>query len=260
MSSTCTFFSGRVVLVSGGGGGIGRCVSQALASEGARVMVADINLEAAQATVQCLPGDALHQAIKVDVGSSGSVKALFEVIEETCQQPATIVVNCAAIPAVLRPLVSMDEEHLDDVMRINLKGTFLVTQAAARAMIAGKVNNCAIVNMASMVAKEICPNMSVYSAAKAGVVALTRVAATELAVHGIRVNAVLPEVVDTPMIAHEFSTEEIAGIVANQPLGRLCRPEEVAETVKFLCGPGSSCTSGVAVDVTYCFYKNSGRK
>ncbi|KAG0417397.1 hypothetical protein HPB47_005639 [Ixodes persulcatus] len=66
-------------------------------------------------------GDARHQAIKVDVGSSGSVKALFEVIEETCQQPATIVVNCAAIGAVLRPLLSTDEEHLDNVMRINLK-------------------------------------------------------------------------------------------------------------------------------------------
>ncbi|KAG0417398.1 hypothetical protein HPB47_005640 [Ixodes persulcatus] len=139
-------------------------------------------------------------------------------------------------------------------------GTFLVTQGASRAMIAGNVTDCAIVNMASMVAKEICPNMSVYSAAKAGVVALTRAAATELAVHGIRVNVVLPEVVDTPMVAQEFSAEEIARFAANHPLGRLCRPEEVAETVKFLCGPGSSCTSGVAVDVTYCFYKNSGRK
>ncbi|KAG0417400.1 hypothetical protein HPB47_005642 [Ixodes persulcatus] len=255
MTSPCTFFYGKLVLVTGGGGGIGRCVSQALASEGARLMVADISLEAAEATLQCLPGDAGHHAIRVDVGSSESVNAMFEDIKETCQQPATIVVHCAGVGPALCPLVSLEEESLDKGMCINLKGTFLVTQAAARAMIAGKATECAIVNLASMAAKAFVPGTSVYSAAKAGVVALTQVAAAELAAHGIRVNAVLPEVVDTPMADREYTAQQLASMVARQPLGRLCRPEEVAETVKFLCGPGSSCTSGVCVDVTYCFYK-----
>ncbi|CAN7996412.1 unnamed protein product [Ixodes hexagonus] len=120
-------------------------------------------------------------------------------------------------------------------------------------MIAGKAAGGAIVNLASMLAKEGCPRFGVYSATKTGVVALTKVVAKELAIHDIRVNVVLPELVDTPMVAGAFSAETIASIVANHPHRRLCRPEEVARTVMFLCGPGCSSTSGVAVDVAYCF-------
>ncbi|CAN7996410.1 unnamed protein product [Ixodes hexagonus] len=116
-------------------------------------------------------------------------------------------------------------------------------------MIAGKGTDCAIVNVASVVAKQICPGLSAYSACKAGVVALTQVAAKELAVHGVRVNVVLPGLVDTPMAHEAFGAEPLARFVADHPMRRLCRPEEVAQTVKFLCGPDSSYTSGVTVDV-----------
>ncbi|CAN7942781.1 unnamed protein product [Ixodes hexagonus] len=245
-----SFFEGRLALVTGGGSGIGRSVCQALAKEGTRVIVADINLNEAAATVASLPGTD-HDALEVDVGDSKSVCTLFENISKSCSRPASIVVNCAGIAIDPTPLVDLSEESFDDVIRVNLKGTFLVTQAAARAMTAGNVRDGSIVNIASFIAKRCDPGWSAYAASKAGVVTLTKVAAKELASQGIRVNSVLPTATDTPMLRQELEdpvlrekTEETV------PLKRLCRPEEVAEVIMFLCGPGSSFMTGSAVDIS----------
>ncbi|KAG0420754.1 hypothetical protein HPB47_003309 [Ixodes persulcatus] len=224
---TSNFFQGRLVLVTGGGSGIGRCVCHALAKEGSRVIVADIDLNAAETTLGSLPEH---------------LQAVF--------QNASIVINSAGMGMKTTDLVDLAEKYFDDIVRVNIKGTFLVNQAAARAMTAGSVRDGAIVNIASLEATQCSPGWSAYAAAKAGVVALTKVAAKELASLGIRVNCVLPTVTDTPMSAPGKHTEERKKLLASIPLKRPCRPEEVTEVILFLCGPGSSFMSGAAVDIS----------
>ncbi|CAN8021013.1 unnamed protein product, partial [Ixodes persulcatus] len=186
------------------------------------------------------------------VGCSQSVKALFETVARECAVPLSIVVNCAGIIGERRHLTDTPEDDFDDVVRVNLKGTFFVTQAAAKAMTTGNIRNGCIVNVASIAAKLWKPRRTVYSATKAAVVALTKVAAKELASQGIRVNVVLPNTIDTPLLAPSFreNPDEKAGIAATIPLGRIGRPEEVAEVIKFLCGKGSSFMTGAAVDIS----------
>ncbi|CAN7945606.1 unnamed protein product, partial [Ixodes hexagonus] len=245
-----SFFEGRLALVTGGGSGIGRSVCQALAKEGTRVIVADINLNGAAATVASLPGTD-HEALEVDVGESKSVSTLFENISKLCSRPASIVVNCAGILIAPTPLVGLSEQSFDDIMRVNLKGTFLVTQAAALAMTAGNVRDGSIVNISSIIAKLCYPDRSAYVASKAGVLTLTKVAAKELASHGIRVNSVLPSTTDTPMLGQKSQDPmRREKTELKVPLKRLCRPEEVAEVIMFLCGPGSSFMTGSAVDIS----------
>ncbi|KAM7298490.1 estradiol 17-beta-dehydrogenase 8-like [Ixodes scapularis] len=250
MSASAETSSIRLALVTGGGSGIGKSVCHALASEGSCVLVADINLDAATATATSLPGIHQHRAFKVDVGCSTSVNSLFESVRSTCGRAPNIVVHCAGIPSLANPLVHTSEEDFDRTIRINLKGTFLMTQAAGRAMIAERVTDGAIVNMSSMMAKIIHKRGSAYSTSKAGVVALTKVAAKELASHGIRVNAVQPSIVETPMVlSNSNAAERLAQAATNIPLGRPGLPEDVANVVKFLCGSGSSFMTGSVVDV-----------
>ncbi|KAG0440280.1 hypothetical protein HPB47_016346 [Ixodes persulcatus] len=117
-------------------------------------------------------------------------------------------------------------------------------------MTAGSVRDGTIVNIASLTATKCDPGWSAYAASKAGVVALTKVAAKELASHGIRVNSVLPTFTDTPMHAGEKQAKEIPKTVASIPLKRACRPEEVAEVILFLCCPKSSFMTGAAVEIS----------
>ncbi|XP_029831559.2 estradiol 17-beta-dehydrogenase 8 [Ixodes scapularis] len=250
MTESSKPFSGRVAVVTGGGSGIGRCVCRMLATGGASVVVADINLDSARDTVRTLPGPSQHQAFKLDVGCSESVKLLFELIESTCPAPASLVVNCAGINIPSTQLMDISEESFDDIIRINLKGTFLITRAAARAMVSGNVQHGTIVSISSMLTEVTRAGRSAYSASKAGVEALTKVVAKELASRGIRVNTVLPAFLDTPMGRTGHNCEEIENILAGIPMGRLCRPEEVAEVVVFLCLPENSFMTGAAVSVS----------
>lgn len=252
MMSPSLPFAGRTAVVTGGGSGIGRCTCNLFASEGARVIVADIDLEAARSTAQSLPGHSVHLAVQVDVGCSQSVKALFKVVTREYGVSPSIVVNCAGILGAGRYLTDTPEDDFDDVVRVNLKGTFLVTQAAAQAMTSGNIRDGCIVNVASIAAKLGIPGRTAYCATKAGVVAMTKVVAKELAAQGIRVNVVLPDTIDTPLMAPGFreNTNRRAQAEARIPLGRLGRPEEVAEVIKFLCGKGSSFMSGAAVDIS----------
>ncbi|KAK8774493.1 hypothetical protein V5799_010979 [Amblyomma americanum] len=202
---------------------------------------------------QSFAGEAKHCAMHVDVGDSSSVEKLFHDINAVFSQPLSIVVNCAGI---LRraPLVECTEELFDDVIRVNLKGTFAVTRAASREMLrSGKKlpeGGAAIVNVASIAARRCTRASAAYAASKAGVVALTKSAAQELAAHGIRCNTVLPGWADTAMTT-AIPNEIRAMAISETPLKRTAKPQEIAEAIKFLCSPtASSYITGAALEVT----------
>lgn len=234
--------SGRLALVTGGTSGIGEAVCRSLAAQGAIVVAAARRVEAAQKVAQSLQGDGKHCAMHVDVGDSSSVDALFENIRTTFPQPLSIVVNSAGI-CELSPIVDCTEEQFDRIIRINLKGAFAVTRAASREMLryGEKLpeGGCAIVNMTSTSVMLGSVDHGAYAASKAGVEALTKSAAKELAAHGIRCNTVLPGYVDTPLTA-AFGEGRRASAISKTPLRRAAKPEEIADAVVFLCSPGSS--------------------
>lgn len=173
---------------------------------------------------------------------------LFADIKETESLPSSIVVNCAGMTK-RSTLVDTTVEDFDKVISVNLKGTFLVTRAAARAMIAGGVKDGVIVNVASILGKTGLSGLVAYTASKGGVVALTKSAAQELAQYGIRCNAVLPSLTRTPMSA-TLPDETKEACIAQTPLGRVCQPEEVSEAIVFLCSQKSSFVTGVGLEVT----------
>lgn len=245
--------SGRLALVTGGASGIGEAICRALADEGATVVVADKQLEAATKVAESLSGDAKHQAQYVDVGDSSSVEQLFSGMSSTSALPLGIVVNSAGI-YVPAPLVDCSDETFDEIIKVNLRGTFLVTRAAARQIMrSGNLlaqGGASIVNIASIAGKTGWPRGTAYCAAKAGVVALTKSAAQELAAHDIRCNALLPGLVATPMTA-PLPGESKDVVRSLTPLKRSAQPREIAEAVKFLCSPtASSFVTGAAMEVT----------
>ncbi|KAL1430986.1 hypothetical protein MTO96_014403 [Rhipicephalus appendiculatus] len=217
--------AGRLALVTGGGSGIGRAVCKALSNEGARVVAADINKEGAATTVSDLPGSHEHRALQVDVGSSESVSSMFAEIKKAYSAPVSIVVNCAGIVRDTF-LMDMTEQAFDEVMKINLKGTYLVTQAAAREMVSSSVPNGAIVSWVSR-----------------------RQLPLELAKHNIRCNAIMPGFIETPMVA-SVPEKVLVKIKERIPMGRFGKPEELADAVLFLCSPASSYVTGSVLEVT----------
>ncbi|KAH7944818.1 hypothetical protein HPB49_000759 [Dermacentor silvarum] len=245
--------TGRLALVTGGASGIGEAVCHTLADDGATVVVADKQLEVARKVAASLPGGVQHQAEYVDVGDSSSVEQLFGNIRSTSPLPLSIVVNCAGILGQAL-LVDCTDEFFDEVIRVHLRGAFLVTRAASREMIrtgtALPEGGAAIVNISSLAAKTGSRACSAYAAAKAGVVSLTKSAAQELAAHGIRCNAVLPGWTETPMTA-SLREELKSAFCSLVPLKRTAQPREIAEAVKFLGSPASSSyVTGAALEIT----------
>uniref|UniRef100_A0A224YTR7 (3R)-3-hydroxyacyl-CoA dehydrogenase n=1 Tax=Rhipicephalus zambeziensis TaxID=60191 RepID=A0A224YTR7_9ACAR len=248
---TISKLKNRTALVTGAGSGIGRCVCEALAADGARVVAADCNLDSAVQTVLRLPGGtARHHACHVDVTSKASVTTLFDRLR-TCQDlpPVSIVVCCAGVSRSGR-VVDLKLEVFDQMIDVNLKGTFLTVQAAVSEMLARGVEQGSVVTVSSIVAQTGLRYHGAYAASKAAVVAFTKTAALELAPHGIRCNVVLPGIVDTAMTAN-VSEKDRANVSARTPLGRLGRPEEIARTIRFLCDEvDSSFITGASFEVT----------
>ncbi|CAN7940936.1 unnamed protein product, partial [Ixodes hexagonus] len=187
-----------------------------------------------------------HRFIYVDVRDSTLVKYLFECLVE---YNISIVVNSAGILHHMTPVFRLNESVFDDVISTNLKGTFLVTQAAVRHMLSRNITGAAIVNIASILGKGGFPGLGAYTASKGGVIALTKSVALELATRGIRVNAILPGLTDTPMIT-KYSNETInARLAAMIPMQRIAKPIEISEMIVFMCSPKTSYMTGAAIDV-----------
>ncbi|XP_022211759.1 estradiol 17-beta-dehydrogenase 8 [Drosophila obscura] len=239
--------AGKVALVTGAGSGIGRATCRLLARDGAQVIAADRNLESARETAKEL-GAERAAALEVDVSSATSVRgAVAEALLKFKQAPS-IVVNSAGITRD-GYLLKMPERDFDDVYSVNLKGTYLVTQHFAKAMIEQQLRGGSIVNLSSIVARMNNVGQANYAATKAGVISFTEVASKEFGKFGIRVNCVLPGYIDTPMVAvvPEAVKQQV---VQRCPLGRLGRPEEIAEVIAFLASQKAAYVNGAAIEVT----------
>mgnify|MGYP001400410265 CR=1 FL=1 len=228
----------RNCVVIGGASGIGWATAQAFAARGDRVTVADRNADGARTRAAEL-GDP-NTGLPVDVTDEASVQRLFE-----ATGPVDAVVNCAGF-SNLGHIVDMPVEQFRAVVDVCLTGAFIVTKHAGRALRGGG----ALVSISSLNARQAAAGMSAYCAAKAGLSMFTQVAALELAPRGIRVNAVAPGFVHTPL------TDPAAAIpgvveeyVENTPLGRAGTPQDVAAAVLFLCDPANSWLTGEVLDL-----------
>ena len=229
----------RRAVVVGGGSGIGAACAVRLASDGYAVVVADRDLGAAESVAARLAGDG-HVARAVEVTDETSVAALFEGLDVV-----HAVVNSAGT-STLGEVKDLPVDQFRAVVDVNLVGGFLVLQQAARHLVRGG----AVVSLTSLNARQPGGGMSAYCSAKAGLAMLTEVAALELGPAGIRVNAVSPGLVVTPLTAPAM---DIPGVkddyVANTPLGRPGTPEEVAAAVSWLCSEESSWMTGEVMDL-----------
>uniref|UniRef100_A0A672YS97 (3R)-3-hydroxyacyl-CoA dehydrogenase n=1 Tax=Sphaeramia orbicularis TaxID=375764 RepID=A0A672YS97_9TELE len=234
-----------------GGSGIGRAVCQRFASEGASVVVADISPDSASETLEKLQTDHRgqgHMAAEVDVASKESVKRLITNVQSLYFQPPSVCVNAAGITQD-DFLLNMDEDQFDRVIQINLKGSFLVTQAVAQALVACGAPKGSVITVGSIVGKVGNIGQANYAASKAGVEGLTRSAAKELSRFGIRCNCVLPGFISTPM-TDKVPEKVINKMMSLVPLGRMGEPAEVADVCAFLASDDSRYITGASLEVT----------
>jgi len=239
-------FKDKVVLVTGGGGDIGRATALAFASAGAVVTVTDISREAGQATVAQITAKGGKAAfIHADVGRAADVKALVEQVV-AAHGRLDCAFNNAGIEEEHMRLADCTEDTFDRIMNVNVKGVWLCMKHQLAQMHAQ--GSGAIVNTASVAGLVGAPKMAAYSASKHAVVGLTKSAAVEYGRKGVRVNAVCPGIIRTQMYERALQAdpqvEKFA--VAAHPIGRLGRAEEVAAVVLWLCSDAASFVTGHA--------------
>ncbi|ESP90059.1 SDR family oxidoreductase [Candidatus Halobonum tyrrellensis] len=238
----------KTAVVTGGGSGIGRATAERFAAAGANVVVADVDADGGAETVDAVE-DAGGSAtfVETDVSDAASVEAMVATAVDEYGS-LDVAHNNAGIEGDDAPLAEQSEENWDRVVDINLKGVWLCLKHELAEMAAN--GGGAVVNTAS-IAGLAAAGAVPYVASKHGVVGLTRVAANQYAEAGVRVNAVCPGVIDTPMVARasEESPEEIEGFVGMQPMGRMGRPEEVANAVVWLASEEASFVTGNAFPV-----------
>jgi NAD(P)-dependent dehydrogenase (short-subunit alcohol dehydrogenase family) len=233
---------GKVAFVTGGGSGIGAAVARLLGANGATVAVADISLTAAQQVAQEIEGDGGHAvAVHVDVADPQSPdQSVADVVEAL--GTVDIGVNSAGVTGGAGLAGEYDDESWRRVMSINLDGVFYCQRAEIRAMIAGGRGG-SIVNLASVLGQVASGSSPGYVAAKHAVVGLTKTAAVGHAPDGIRVNAVGPGYIDTPLLS-AMPLDRKAAIAAMHPIGRLGRAEEVASLIAWLVSDAASFATG----------------
>lgn len=238
---------GKVALVTGGAMGIGRTTAQAFAREGARVAVVDIVTEGAEETVRLIRetgGDAFF--VKCDVTQAMDVESMVKKTVDTYGRLDCAFNNAGvAIPGTT---VECSEEDWDRVLSVNLKGVWLCMKYEIARMLTQRGG--VIVNTSSVGGLVGTPGIAAYTASKHGVVGLTRAAALEHVTAGIRVNAVCPGSVPTPMLDPVVNHPELKAMLESKhPMGRFATTEEIAEAVIWLCSDRASYVTGVAFPV-----------
>lgn len=256
-----------LICPTGAGSGIGRVASKLLSRDGAIVVAVDRNGKAAEETVQLLSNQGENSSFEMDVSSSDSISKVLEATIEKYKRPPMIVVNSAGITRD-NFMLKMPESDFDAVINVNLKGTWLMLKQFGQAMADHKVSG-SMVNVSSIVARNGNIGQSNYSPSKAGVEAMTKVVAREFGRYNIRVNAVVPGFIQTPMT--DTLPQKIKDMVVMQcALRRFGKPEgsyerdssfhqskkivfffsEIAEVIAFLASDKSSYMNGTSVEVT----------
>lgn len=237
-------FEHKVALVTGAGSGIGRATAQAFAAEGAKVIVADRNIEGAKGTVALIAkANGESSAIEVDISNSDSVQTMVNFCIEQYGQ-LDCAANNAGILGSMAPLTAdYDEAIFNQVINVNVIGTWLCMKYELPHLIKSGGN---IVNTASIAGLVGFPALSAYSASKHAVVGMTKTAALEYAKQGVRINAVCPGGTRTPMAGYGAGHDEEAdkSAAAYSPMGRVAEPEEMADAILFLCSNQSSYVTG----------------
>jgi NAD(P)-dependent dehydrogenase (short-subunit alcohol dehydrogenase family) len=242
--STLSFgHAGRVAIVTGGAQGIGEACARRFAGDGAKVIIADLDAQRGQLVAEALGAE----CIACDVGDKAQVDALVAQVLKRHGRIDILVNNAGILRAA--DFLDISEADFDTVMRVNIKGAFLMGQAAARVMVAQGSGN--IVNMSSVNATLTIPTIASYNISKGGINQLTRVMALALADKGVRVNAVAPGTIATEMaIKAVLATEEArVRVMSRTPMKRLGEPSEVADVVAWLASDAASYVTGEIVVV-----------
>ncbi len=236
----------RVAIVTGSGQGIGRAIALTLAQKGARVVVSDVSEETAAETARQIEATGQEtRAVRTDVSDPDEVLRLVEVTMEEFGR-VDILVNNAGI-ARSATLLKLNEEAWDEVLDVNLKGVFRTTRAVARQMIPEQYGR--IINISSIYGRTGTIGDSNYAASKAGMIGFTKSAARELARHNITVNAILPGMIDTPLL-RGIPDKYLQPMIEEIPLQRVGTPEDIAYVAAFLASDEASYITGATIEVT----------
>ena len=247
MTNNLEDLTGRVAIVTGAGQGMGRAIARALAVRGAKIAVTDVNERTAEAVAGELRGRGVETiAVPADVTDSAAVRRMVEQVKDRFGTVHILVNNAG----VLRPtkVIDIPEDEWDWVIAVNLKGTFLCSQAVLPLMRANRWGR--IVNLSSTAGKNVSTvGGAHYTAAKAGVLGFTRHLAKEVAADGITVNAVCPGLIDTEMVRATIDDAQCEAYARSFPIPRLGQPEEVAELVAFLVSDRAAYITGASLDI-----------
>ena len=234
-----------IALVTGGARGIGYASAQALAEDGARLILADIDADGVQVAAAKLGGDTV--GLVCDMSDAAQIAAMFDRIEAD-HGAVSILVNCAGI-AMPGDFLETSPEDFRKVIDLNLTGTFVALQRAAKTMVAQKIKGT-VINMSSINAVVTIPTIAAYCASKGGVMQLTKAAAMALAPHGIRVNAIGPGSIDTAMLAGvNANPDAMKMVMSRTPMQRLGAAREIGDVVAFLASPKASYITGETIYV-----------